>query len=176
MAEIISMKETMEKITAQEQETERKAIGLSDLTAVHMLACSTAAERSIASIEDGRDLLKDIIVRAGTMLTDAGISARFDLTTAAADLFGQPIEYIAGELIDAASTPFLYGKDGDMEYLIQITMPDKEDKDEDEVPDEYSGELSYYVLLFRLDGNAGAYHVFTDDGWKPCDRSFICLN
>ena len=174
MAEIISMKETMEKITAQEQETERRAISFSDLTAVHMLACSTAAERNIASIEDGRDLLKNIIMRAGTILTDAGIGARFDLTTAAADLFGQPIEYIAGELIDEENTPFLYGKDGDMEYLIQISMPDGED--ENAALDEHTGELSYYVLLFRLNEKAGDYHVFTDDGWKPCSRSFICLD
>ena len=116
------MRETMEKITAQEQETERRAISFSDLTAVHMLACSAAAERNIASIEDGRDLLKNIIMRAGTILTDAGIGARFDLTTAAADLFGQSIEYIAGELIDEENTPFLYGKDGDTEYLIQIPL------------------------------------------------------
>ena len=74
---------------------EEMALKVLDLIAPHLLANSAAAKDSIAAIESGKEFLKEIIVKAGTIMFDAGVGDKMELTTAASDLFGEPIDVIA---------------------------------------------------------------------------------
>ena len=174
MADVINMNAVIGKRIRYNRRgskvNEEMALKVLDLIAPHLLANSAAAKDSIAAIESGKEFLKEIIVKAGTIMFDAGVGDKMELTTAASDLFGEPIDVIADVLYTEEEIMFFYGIDGYTEYTISAIGLDKEEDGED--PDD-DIKITYAVILFKSNAKENVHEIFTDGGWKPYGRSEV---